>query len=621
MDNEAVEVLRFEFLKSLDVKKHLSGSEWADECRYIAPGTSPESGPWRTSRVPYLKEPMDIATNKDTEMVVLMFSSQTGKSECLLNVMGYYAEHEPSSQLMLQPTVETAEAFSKERIDPMFKWSEPLKNIVEQEGKDGRGNSRKSSNTIRMKHYSGGYIALVGANSPAGLASRPIRVLLLDEVDRYGETKEGDPIKLAKQRTVNFHNKKIIMASTPTLKINSKIYDNFEKSDKREYYVFCPHCGSEQTLKWKNVHWDKDNQNEIIEDSCRINCEHCGAVIRDSGKISPELLATGYWKKGCNSDIAGFHLNSLYSPWLTLYELVKEFHEAVKHRDKNGLMEFINLKLGEAWEEQAIGDDDWETIHRRREYYNIETDKVPEKVLILTAGADIQHDRIECTVYGWGLGKESWGIEHRIFYGDPADVDNDVWKDFDKFLNKKYFAANGIKLNIACACVDSGDGTFSNTVYKFTKPREYKRVFSSKGRGGIGVPFINRPTKTTREGALLFSIGVDGGKTTVFHRLKQEFEGDNYVHYPREEERGFDEEFFKQLFAERLMTQYDRGQKKIFWEKIRDRNEALDCAVYATAALEIINPNFDVLKSVFENKNILASCNKNRRRGTLFTAI
>lgn len=620
MENEAVEALISEFLKSLNVKKHLSGSEWANKCRYIAPGTSPESGPWRTSRVPYLKEPMDIATDKETEMVVLMFSSQTGKSECLLNIMGYYAEHEPSSQLMLQPTVETAEAFSKERIDPMFKWSDCLKNIVEQEGKDGRGNSRKSSNTIRMKHYAGGYIALVGANSPAGLSSRPIRILLMDEVDRYGVTKEGDPIKLAKQRTANFHNKKIIMASTPTLKINSKIYDNFEKSDKREYYVFCPHCGAEQVLRWKNVHWEKDNEGEIIENTCCLKCEHCGEKIRDSGKINPEILTNGYWKKGNDSKIAGFHLSSLYSPWLTLYELVKEFYEAVKNRDKNGLMEFINLKLGEPWEEQVIGDDDWEIVHRRRQYYNISIDDIPEKVLILTAGADIQKNRIECTVYGWGIGKESWGIEHKIFYGDPSDIDNQVWSDFDKFLNKKYFSSSGIKLNIACVCVDSGDGSMSNIVYKFTKPREFKRVFSSKGRGGVGVPFINRPTKTTREGALLFSIGVDGGKATVFHRLKQEFEGANYVHFPMEEERGFDEEFFKQLFGERLVTKFEKGYKKSNWEKIRERNEALDCAVYATAALEIINPNFDVLKSVIENKNILTP-NKNKKRGTLFTAI
>jgi phage terminase large subunit GpA-like protein len=283
-------------------------------------------------------------------------------------------------------------------------------------------------------------------------------------------------------------------------------------------------------------------------------------------------------------------------------------------------MEFINLKLGEPWEDQNIGEEDWENLLRRREYYNTDIDSIPEGVFILTAGADIQHNRIECTVYGWGMGKECWAIEHRIFFGDPSDVDNPVWKDFDNFLNKKYKIRAGVKLSIACACVDSGDGALSNTIYKFTKPREVRRVFSSKGRGGVGVPFINRPTKTTREGAMLFSIGVDGGKTTLFRRLKEEFEGPNYVHFPREEERGFDEEFFKQLYGERLMVKFEKGQKKIYWEKIRERNEALDCAVYATAALEIINPNFEMLKKIFTNSGHVVA-EKSKKRGTLFTAI
>ena len=175
----------------------LTGSEWADKYRVVPPGTSPEPGPWRSERTPYAIEPVNACTDRETETVVLMFSSQLGKSELLLNVIGYYASQEPAPQLMLQPTVEMAEAFSKERISPMFEYSPGLKGKLE-EGKDGRGTAKKSSTTIRMKHYSGGYLALVGANSPAGLASRPIRILLCDEIDRYpASTKEGDPIKLA----------------------------------------------------------------------------------------------------------------------------------------------------------------------------------------------------------------------------------------------------------------------------------------------------------------------------------------------------------------------------------------------------------------------------------------
>ena len=246
------------FTRKLRPKSRLTGSEWADRYRYVAPGTSPEPGPWRTNRVPYLREPMDSLTDSVTEYVVMMCSSQVGKSEFVLNIMGYYADQEPAPQLMLQPTVEAAEAFSKERIDPTFRYSDGLKDKLD-DGKDGRGSSRKSSTTIRMKHYPGGYIALVGANSPAGLASRPIRVLLADEVDRYGFTKEGDPLKLAIQRTTNFHNRKIGMVSTPTVSGHSKIQEWWDKSDQRRYHVPCPHCGASQVLKWAQVKWQKDS--------------------------------------------------------------------------------------------------------------------------------------------------------------------------------------------------------------------------------------------------------------------------------------------------------------------------------------------------------------------------
>ncbi|EJA5115393.1 phage terminase large subunit family protein, partial [Salmonella enterica] len=204
------------FFRALRPKSRLTVSEWADKYRHVAPGTSPEPGPWRTSRVPYLREPMDVIGDADTETVVMQCSSQIGKSEMQLNVMGYFTDQEPSPQLMIYPTVEAAEAFSKERIDPTFKYSPGLKNKL-REGKEGRGAAKKSSTTIRMKHYAGGYVALVGANSPAGLASRPVRILLADEIDRYGVTQEGDPLKLGIQRTTNFHNRKKVFVSTPVL--------------------------------------------------------------------------------------------------------------------------------------------------------------------------------------------------------------------------------------------------------------------------------------------------------------------------------------------------------------------------------------------------------------------
>lgn len=591
-------------------RSRLTGSEWADRYRYVAPGTSPEPGEWRTDRVPYLREPMDSTTDRLTEFVVMMTSSQIGKSEFLLNSIGYYADQEPAPQLMLQPTVEMAESFSKERIDPTFRYSEGLKNKLDIEGKDGRGSSRKSSTTIRMKHYQGGYLALVGANSPAGLASRPIRVLLCDEVDRYGFTKEGDPLKLAIQRTTNFHNRKICMVSTPTIKGASKIEEWFLRSDQRYFYVPCPHCGHEHVLKWGNVRWHKDENGNSLPETAHMVCPNCDEVTRGAGKPPHDMLKAGRWiaTKPEITRIKGYHISSLYSPWVSLSSLVTEFLEATKTRDKKGLMEFINLKLGETWEES---DDDLtaEHLHKRREYYDAE---LPDGVLLLTAGIDVQHDRLECNVIGWGLGRESWGIEYNVFMGNPST--SSVWQQLDAYLQKQFYFADGSTLGISGACIDSGDGHYMTDVYEFTKPRESRRIFAIKGRGGVGIPFINKPKRDGRTGAALFGIGVDAGKSTIMARLKIEDEGPGYCHWPRQIERGYDEEFFKGLVSEKLIFKYVNGQTKQEWKKVYERNEPLDTTNYATAAMEILNPNFEWLAEHKDKGNVYQQTSQKKGR-------
>lgn len=607
-------VLTESFLKGFKPRSKLTGSEWADIYRYVAPGTSPEPGEWRTSRVPYLREPMDAATDRRTETVVMMFSSQTGKSEGLLNILGYYVDQEPAPQLMLQPTLEAAEAFSKERIDPTFRYSPGLCDKLEQ-GQDGRGTSRKSSTTIRMKHYPGGYLALVGANSPAGLASRPIRVLLCDEIDRYTTTKEGDPLKLAIQRTTNFHNRKIILVSTPTIKGASYIENWYLKSDQRLYYIRCPKCNFEHVLKWENVRWDKDEAGAALPLTARQVCPKCQSIIRGAYKPDPSIIGAGRWKAtNPDSRIKGYHINSLYSPWVNLYSLVEEFTNATKTRDKTGLMEFINLKLGEPWDELQGENDIWEILHRRREYYP--SIGLPPGVLILTAGVDVQRDRLEVTLYGWGVGKECWGIEHRVLYGAPDD--ETTWAALDGFIQTPRALANGVQIPVACICIDSGDGQFTADVYRYTRARERARIYSVKGRGGVGVPFINTPSKNNPVGATLFTLGVDAGKSLVMGRLNIDSEGPGFVHYPRQPEYGFDENFFMQLCAEVFERKFEKGAIKCSWRKIRERNEALDCAVYATAAMELLNPNFEYLEQYYSSGAAVASQSNNRKqRGTL----
>ena len=586
------------FKKTCRPRSKMTGSLWADKLRIVPPGTSPEPGPWRTSRTPYLREVVDSATDKKTEYVVFCASSQVGKSECLLNILGYYADQEPAPQLMVQPTVEMAEAFSKERIEPMFQYSPGLKGKLV-EGKEGRGTSRKKEDTILQKHFPGGYLALVGTNSPVGLASRPIRVVLFDEVDRYGTTKEGDPIKLGIQRTQNFHNRKIVLVSTPTIKNASRIEKWYERSDKREFYVPCPHCGQYHTLKWADVHWEKDENGVGDPMTAFMVCPECGAVTRNAYKPDLKMLSAGQWRAKTTSKIRGYHINALYSPWVNLFELVTEWLEVTKNKDKDGLQEFINLKLGESFEEVTGDADLWESLYKRRERYP-ENKVLPKGALLLTCGVDVQRDRLEASVYGWGIGRECWGIEHRVIYGSPGD--RRTWVQLDQLLLKQYKVSNGSTTMIAGTLVDSGDGETATDVYRYTKARERMRVFSCKGKGGVAVPLFSRPTNANVYKAKLFTIGVDSAKSLIFSRLKNEEVGPGYVHYDISDDAGFTEEFFKQLTSEVLQEKFEKGGVKLSWVKIRKRNEALDCFDYATAMMEILNPNFELLRDYYENK-------------------
>lgn len=536
----------------------------------------------------------------------------THNSELLLNIMGYYVDQEPAPQLLLMPTVEAVEAFSKERIDPTFRHSPGLRGKLETP-KEGRTNSRKSSDTIRMKHFPGGYIAMVGANSPTGLSSRPIRIVLGDEVDRMPmDTGEGSPLRLAKQRATNFHNKKLLWVSTPTKRGESNIELMWERSDKRFFNIPCRDCGTLSAWKWDQIRWDKDAQNNVIYESVRHVCPACDATIRGNGMPDVQLLREGAWIATDTSPgrIAGFHLSSLYSPWVTLSELVQEFVDAARARNRNGMQEFVNLKLGELFEE-AHDTLSQEGLHKRREYYDAE---VPEDVLILTAGVDIQERYIAAEIVGWGKGRESWGIEYRIIPGDPTQPE--VWDQLDEFLLKTRYTPAGVGLSVVCTCVDSGDQT--TDVYRYTKPRESRRVYAIKGSGTVGRPFISKPTNNNRVGALLWTIGVNDGKSSLLTRLAVEDEGPGYCHFPRKGEAGYDGEYFKGLLSERWSRTIVNGKVQAGWRKIHERNEPLDCRVYATAAIEILNPDFDRLAQEERRGDVyVQSGSRQRRRGVI----
>lgn len=551
----------------------LTVSEWADTYRKLSPESSAEPGQWRTERAPYQREIMDAVNDSEVETVVIVASSQVGKTEIELNIMGYFADYDPSPMMVLLPTVDLAKSFSKKRLATMIRDTPALSKKISD------SKSRDSDNTILEKGFPGGYIVLVGANSPTNLSSRPIRVLLADEVDRFpfSAGNEGDPLSLAEKRTKTFWNKKKIYVSTPTEKETSRIELEYESTSREEWCLPCPMCGRYQPLAWGQLRFE----------DVTMECKYCRERFSEyewkaqEGKWiaeSPEITSR-----------RGFHLNALASPWERWENIIKEFRDA-KKKGKEMLKVFVNTYLGESWEDQDGEMADEESLLKRREAYNAE---VPEDVLVLTAGVDVQDDRLEIEVVGWGLNSTSWGIEYRQIIGDPT-LDR-VWQDLDAYLMKEFHYADGKRIIISCCCVDSG--YLASEVYKFCKPREYRRIFAIKGKGGDGLPFIGKVSRNNREKAALFPLGVDTGKGIIISRLKVQFpDKPGYCHFPIEQEKGYDEYYFKGLTSERRVFKYSKGQRKQVWvKKSGTRNEALDLRNYASAAVEILNPNYELL--------------------------
>ena len=524
---------------------------------------------------------MDAFNDPKVETVVLMCSAQIGKTEILNNVVGYYMDQDPSPILVMQPNVTPmAKAWSKDRLAPMLRDTPCLQDKVQ----DRR--SRDSDNTIEHKAFPGGHITIVGANSAAGLSSRPIRIVLCDEPDRYPPSAgpEGDPVKLGFKRTTTFWNKKKALFSTPTQKGFSRIEAWYALSDKRKYHVPCTKCGAFQVLRWAHVQWPKGEPDKV-----KYVCELCGGHL-DDRDIS-RMVKRGKWvaESDCTG-IAGFWLWECYSPWVTLRDMVKEWYESKDNPET--LKVFINTTLGEVSEDEVGEGVDDEGLFARREDYGAE---VPAKAHVLTAGVDIQDDRIECEVVGWGCGEESWSITYKTFYGLPAE--DQVWKDLDTFLQTTFLHEYGVLLRISCTCIDTG-GHHTKRAYGFVKERQNRRIFAVKGSNQPGRPLVGRPTKSNLARVNLFPVGVDTAKDLIFGRLKIQAEGPGYMHFPL----SHDNEYFLQLTAETVKTKFSRGFATRVWVKKRPRNEALDCRVYATAAVEILQPNYEKLAKVIESK-------------------
>jgi phage terminase large subunit GpA-like protein len=552
-------------------------SDWADQNRILSQTASSEPGKFRIERTPYLKEIMDaLSPSSPVEKVVFMKGSQIGGTEAGNNWIGYVIDQAPGPMLVVQPTVEMGKRWSKGRLAPLIEDTLCLRGKV----KDPR--SRDSGNTVQSKEFPGGIVVITGANSAVGLRSMPVRYLFLDEIDAYppDADSEGDPLTLAIQRTSTFARKKIFIVSTPTIQGLSRIEKEFNETDQRYFFVPCPHCGFFQVLKWENIHYDPDNLQAAYV------CECCKKHIWNHHKT--EMLRRGEWRatnqEKANEKIIGFHLSSLYSPvgWLN-WEQCAQNYEIAKDDDQL-LKAWTNTTLGIPWEEKGEAPD-WGILFDRREHYRIGI--VPQGGYVLTAGVDVQNDRLEIEIVAWGPNKESWSVDYRIIYGSPSD--QKTWQSLATILNEEFESEDGIHRKINMLAIDAGFAT--QEVYAWVRTQSIHNVMAIKGVDNSLVP-INAPTKVDvnlrgkklKSSVRLWKVGVSIIKSELFNFLKQCKNDDGttptgYMHFPE-----YNTEYFKQLTAEQLVTRIVKGYPKRIWQKTRDRNEALDCRVYARAA-------------------------------------
>lgn len=553
-------------------------SEWADRNRVLASVASAEPGPWRTSRTPYLKEPMDaLSSYSDVEVVAIMKGAQLGVSEAALNFAGYAIHHSPGPMLYVMPTIDMMKKISKTRVEPMITASAALSERI----KPAR--SRDSGNTLLSKDFDGGTLLMTGANSASGLRSMPIRYVMLDEVDGYPASadEEGDPVTLAIKRTSTFVRRKIFQLSTPKLKGTSRIGKAFRAGDQRYYHVACDACGTRQPITWSQIKWEA-NQPETAHFECAA-CQHPHHEHRKAA-----LLAGGQWVPTAKPSRAGYrsyHLSGLYSPWFKWAEAAQEFLDA--KNDPALLQPFVNTVLGEEWDDLADEKVDTATLFRKREDYpsgppDEMEEPIPLGVAVLTAGVDVQPDRLEVEVVGWGRDEESWSVDYKILVGDPTDLD--VWEQLDDYIESRWpHSAFEHGMRLSAVAVDTGAVTHS--VYNYVRPREGRRVWGIKGYSGARPIWPKRPSRSNKGKINLFAIGVDSAKEVIYARLAKvgaNVSGAGACHFPEDR----DEEYFEQLTAEVQKRRYVRGFPVIEWIKVRDRNEALDCRVYAYAALQ-----------------------------------
>lgn len=581
---------------------HINVSEWAAAKRVIPQGLSALPGKFSWDVTPYLKEIADcLSASSPVQEAYIAKGAQIGYSVGVLeNSIGYIVDAEPGPALYATGDQSMAEQSGALRIDRMLQSAGIADKIFSQvETKSNRATGR----TKLTREFPGGFLMSVGPNSAAKLRQNSVRYLLLDEIDAYPEDTqgEGDPIKLMMRRTDSYEAiRKIIGGSTPTIMGSSRIWELYLCGDQRKYYVPCRHCGTMQPLEWKHLHWDTDENGKLVYESVRYECPHCGGAWKNTDKAY--FLPRGEWRPTASPskpNLRSYHISALYSPvgMRSWESAVQEWLEA--QGDSAKLRVFVNTFLGEpfvekgeapAYERIMLRRENWHAESRRLDHGTagniwFESDAPAEKILLVTIGADVQQDRIECEVTGWGEDKESWSLGYFMFYGNPRDASDTCWQDLTEVIQKKH--AGRVP---ALTLVDSSYS--SDSVYEFCAQFGGRGVLASQGadRTQHGKVFALFPVKGTN--AQRVDLNTDYLKQEVYSSLNKIRASDTapfpaaYCHFSAD----YGEHYFKMLTAEERMAEKQRrtGYTRWIWHKVRDRNEALDCRVYALGAVYLL---------------------------------
>ncbi|POO54280.1 terminase [Agrobacterium rosae] len=562
---EALTLLRKALWESLQPPPKLRLSKWIEEHIHLPEGVSSLTGKVRLW--PPQVEIADAIGNSAIERVTLVKPVRVGFTTLLTSAMASFCSNDPAPILSLLPTESDCRDYMVSDVEPVFDASPTLQGILSSDDKKG------GRNTLLSRRFPGGFLKVIAAKSPRNLRRHNVRILFMDEVDGMTNTKEGSAPILAERRTLSFSDRKIVMGSTPVYEATSHVLRAYEHSDKRIYEVPCPECGHFHEIQWADIQWPEGEPEKAY-----YVCVECGSVVDERHK--PEMVTNGRWRalKPEVKDHAGFRMNALISllPNASWGRLAKEF-VSVKN-DPSTLQTFVNTILAQGWKDESDELDDIE-ISERAEDFGFEA--IPVEVLIITAGVDVQDDRLEVTFIGWDKEGVPYVLGHEVIWGRYDDTV--TWGELDILLSTQWDHPLGGRIKVDATCVDSSDGETMETVYRFAFPRFNRKVYAIKGAAG-NRPWIER-SKSTVKGGRLFIVGVDGIKSNIMGRLTR----------PRSMRFSKDlaPVWYEQVAGERMEITYKRGQTvRQFVPVPGRRHEALDCTVYAFAARQMVNANW-----------------------------